>query len=53
MINLKQLNAYIPYCHLKLEVLQNLKYMLQKGDYMHKLDLTVAYFSVLLKKNSR
>ena len=34
MINLKQLNAYIPYCHFKMECLQNLKYMLQKGDYM-------------------
>ena len=53
MINLKQLNAYIPYCYFKLEVLQNLKYMLQKGDYMYKLDLKVAYFSVLLERNSR
>ena len=53
VINLKQLNAYIPYCYFKLEVLQNLKYMLQKGDYMYKLDLKVAYFSVLLERNSR
>ena len=53
VINLKQLNAYIPYCHFKMEGLQNLKYMLQKGDYMCKLDLKDAYFSVPLEKNSR
>ena len=34
LINLKQLNAYIPYFHFKMESLQNLKNMLQKGDYM-------------------
>ena len=48
MINLKQLNVYIPYCNFKMEGLQNLKYMLQKEDYMCKLDLEDAYFSVLL-----
>ena len=32
VINLKQLNAYIPYCHFRMEGLQNVKYMLQKGD---------------------
>ena len=53
VINLKQLNAYIPYCHFKMEGLQNLKYMLQKGDYMCKLDLKDAYFSVPLYKDSR
>ena len=39
VISLKQLNGYIPYCHFKMEGVQNLKYMLQKGDYMCKLDL--------------
>ena len=53
VINLKQLNAYIPFSHSKMEGLQNLKSMLQKGDYMRKLDLKDAYFSVPLKKNSR
>ena len=33
-----------------MEGLQNLKYMLQKGDYMYKLDLKDAYFSVPLEK---
>ena len=53
VINLKQLNTYIPYCHFRMEGLQNLKYMLQKGDYMCKLDLQDAYFSFPLEKNSR
>ena len=53
VINLKQLNAYIPYCHFKMEDLQNLKHMLQKGDYMCKLDLKDAYFSVPFEKNSK
>ena len=43
----------IPYCHFKVEGLQNMKYMLQKGDYMCKLDLKDAYFSVSLEKISR
>ena len=34
------------------EGLQNLKYMLQKGDYMCKLGLKDEYFSVPLAKNS-
>ena len=42
--NLKQLNAYIPCCHFKTERLQNLKYMLQRGRYMFKLDSKDAYF---------
>ena len=32
VINLKQSNTVIPYCHFKTECLQNLKYMLQKRD---------------------
>ena len=36
-----------------MEGLQNLKYMLQKGHYMCKLDLNDAYFSIPLEKNSR
>ena len=53
VISLKQLNGYIPYRHFKMEGVQNLKYMLQKGDYMCKLDLQDAYFSFPLEKNSR
>ena len=53
MINLKQPNAYIPYCHCKMESLQNLKCMLQKGDYMCKLDLKDEYFLGHFEKSSR
>ena len=53
VMNLKQLKAYVPYCHFKMEGLQSLKYILKKGDYMCKLDLKDAYFFSSLGKNSR
>ena len=52
VLKLKQVNASISCCHFKIERLQNLKYMLQKGDYMCKLDLKDPYFLVPLEKNS-
>ena len=36
-----------------MEGLQNIKYILEKGDYSYKLDLKYEYFSVPLEKNSR
>ena len=53
IINLKKVNSYIPYQHFKMEGLNNVKELLQKGDYMVKIDLTDAYFSIPLHKNSR
>ena len=53
VINLKDLNRFIPYKHFKMEGLHCLKYMLQKGDYICKIDLKDAYFSVPLHKDSR
>ena len=44
VINLKQLNVYIPYCHFKMEGLQ-------KRNYICKLNLKDTYFSVPLEKN--
>ena len=38
------------YCHFKMEGLQNLKYMLEKEDYIYKLELKDAYLSVPLEK---
>ena len=41
------------YQHLKVESLNSLSYVLQKGDLMYKLDLDDAYFSVSLQQNSQ
>ena len=46
VINLKKLNQHIPYEHFKMEGLFLLKELLQKGDYMYKIDLKDAYFSM-------
>ena len=53
VINLKDLNQFIPYKHFKMEGLHCLTYVLQKGDYMWKIDLRDVYFSVPLHKDSR
>lgn len=53
VINLKALNRFIPYEHFKMEGLHCLKFMLEKGDYMCKIDLKDAYFSVPLHELSR
>ena len=51
VINLKHLNNFIPYQHFKMEGLNLLQNILQKGDYMSKLELKDAYLLVFLKKN--
>ena len=53
VINLKDLNWFIRYKHFKVKDLHCLKYVLQKEDYMYKIDLKDAYFSVPLHKDSR
>ena len=53
VINLKKLNQNILYIHFKMEDLSLLKELLQKGDFLCKLDLKDAYFSVALHKISR
>ena len=45
VINLKKLNKYIPYEHLRMEGVFLLKEFLKKGDRMCKTDLSHAYFS--------
>ena len=44
VINLKNLNHYLPYSHSKMEALFLLKEILQEGEYMCKIDLKDAYF---------
>jgi len=42
VINLKELNAYIPYQKFKMETLKDVKDILQPGDFMVKIDLKDA-----------
>ena len=53
VINLKKLNRYIPYEHFKMEGIFLLKQVLQKNDYMCKIDLKDAYFAVPLHSSSQ
>ena len=53
IINLKKLNAFIPYLKFKMESIKNIKDLLSKGDYMVKIDLKDAYFSIPLNHESR
>ena len=53
VINLKKLDWYIPYEHFKMEGLFLLKEILQKNDYMGKIDLKDAYFAVPLLSSSQ
>ena len=52
VISLKNLNYYIPYSHFKMVRLFPLKEILQEGDYMCKIDLKDAHFSVSLNQKS-
>ena len=53
VINLKNLNKFVLYQHFEMEGLHYLKFLLQNGDCMCKIDLKDAYFSVPLSKDSR
>ena len=46
VIILKTLNQFVPYMPFKMESLQTLKYMMKERDYMCKIDLKDAYFTV-------
>ena len=53
MINLKDLNTFIPYKHFKMEGFHLLKEILEQGDYLCELYLKDTYFCVALNKQSR
>ena len=53
VINPKELNTFIPYRYFKMEGLHLLKEILERGDYLCKLDLKDAYLCVTLNKHSR
>jgi hypothetical protein len=46
VINLKGLNQYVTHHHFKMEGLSFLKHLVQPGDWLAKLDLKDAYFTV-------
>ena len=49
-INLKKLNSFINAPHFKMEGIHTLKSLLQKGDWLVKIDRKDAYFSVPISK---
>ena len=53
VINLKELNSFIPYEKFKMETLKDVKNILKENDFMVKIDLKDAYFSVPINKESR
>ena len=48
IINLKQLNQFIPHLHFKMEGLKQLKDLLRQNDLILKMNLEDAYFSIPL-----
>jgi hypothetical protein len=50
VVNLRPLNQYIPYEHFKMEGIHMLRDLLRKGDYMVKIDLKDAYFTMERKQ---
>ena len=51
VVNLRPLNQFIPYEHFKMEGIHMLRDLLRKGDFMVKIDLKDAYFTVPVWKN--
>ena len=50
VMNLTELNSYVTYQHLKMEGQYLLKHLVQTGDWMIKIDLKDAYFTVPVSK---
>ena len=46
IINLRNLNTFIPHTHFKMEGIHSLRDIILSGDFMIKLDLKEAYFAV-------
>ena len=53
ILNLKDLNKFVPYNYFQMQSLENAILMLKEGDWMIKLDLKKAYDSVPIHQNSR
>lgn len=50
IVNLKPLNQFIRYQHFKMENLESVRYLVREGDWMVKVDLKDAYFTVAIEK---
>jgi len=50
VINLKQLNKWVETPHFKMEGIQTLRDQLKTGDWMVKVDLKDAYFTISIHK---
>ncbi|KAI8480797.1 hypothetical protein Bbelb_414820 [Branchiostoma belcheri] len=53
VINLKPLNKFLHKQRFKMESLRLIKHLVRPGDYMAKLDLTDAYFTIPVHKDDR
>lgn len=46
ILNLKRLNLHVPCYHFKMETISSILKLIRKGDFMSKLDIKDAYYSV-------
>ena len=53
ILNLKELNKIVQYLHFKMEGLRDVRNLVQQGDYLVKIDLKDAFWSVPVNRNSR
>ena len=53
ILNLKKLNKHIAHIHFKMDTLQSCITLMKKNCYMGSLDLTDAYYSVLISPESQ
>ena len=53
ILNLKALNQFVIYEHFKMEDIRCVKDLLNRGDYMCKLDLKDAYLSIPIHRSFR
>ena len=53
VVNLKALNKFVQMTHFKMEGNHTLKYLLQAGDWLAKVDLKNAYFAIPIQPEHR
>jgi len=53
ILNLKDLNAFIPYRHFKMDTLENVITLVRKDMYMASIDIRHAYYSILMAEEDQ